>query len=72
MDSSLAKILSKVEPVSVENETFFAEMKRLLTTVSSIVLVGGVEEDTNSATLILAKDSFARFAIFDFEHGRHS
>ena len=58
MDSSLAENLYKVEPVSVENETFFAEMKRLLTTVSSIFSVAGVEEATNSATLILANDSF--------------
>ena len=50
--------LSKL--VSVENETF-AEMKRLLTTMSSIFLVAGVEEATNPATFILAKECSARF-----------
>ena len=59
-------MLSKL--ASVENKTFFAEVKRLWTTMSLIFLVAGVEEATNSATFILAKECFARFpTVFDFE-----
>ena len=65
---SLKTRLRLSEPVSVEIEAYFTEPdEKILTTMSSIFLIAGVEEATNSSTLILAQDSFARLAIFGFK-----